>query len=154
VKIDVLANSVSKSELANRFGIVLKRFNHNSRAIPFFEAARDLADPTGSEFANATSNLASVMRGEYEQHRIFLDALNRQIACKDCRNAIVTTANVLRIVERPVSNGEYLLNRALGWLPLLETEILRIHALSDLLGASTVFFASRKQHDKVASSSH
>ena len=151
-KIDILAASVSKSELANRFGIVLKRLNRNERAIPFFEAARALADPAGEEFANATSNLASVMSGDRRQHRTYLEALKTQIACKDFRNAIVTTANILRGMEYRPHNGESLLNRALGWLPLLGTETARAHARSDLLGAAAIYFASRNLHGKVASS--
>jgi hypothetical protein len=140
------------SELANRFGIVLKRLNHNERAIPFFEAARELADPAGEEFANATSNLASVMQGNKKQFETFHEALESQVSCKDFRNATVTTANILRSIEYPAHNGEYLLRRALGWLPLLDSETARTHARSDLLGAAAVYFASRHLHDKVASS--
>ena len=146
VEIDILSNAVNKSDLANLFGIALRRVRAHSRALMFYELARDLAEPKTDRRANAESNIASVRRDLGQTDGLLEDLLNafeRQVALGDRRNAVITAANTMRIAadqQRPIDEG--MLSQALSWASSFVIRTDRINHTCDLLGAASCYQAA------------
>jgi len=154
--IDLLAQAVDKSELANRFGVACLHLGDHDRAVRFFELARDLAEPNSPRYANALSNLANALRqsqaGAVETLASFHDALVGQEAAGDARNAAVTLANMLRLASRSdvMKVEERLIDRILAMATAIQPESAAANSRCDILGAAAAYHASRGQHARAA----
>lgn len=154
--IDLLAQAVDKSELANRFGMACLYLGDHDRAVRFFELARDLAEPGSPRYANSLSNLANALGqsrgGAGELLASFRDALVAQEAAGDARNAAVTLANMLRQASRSdvMKVEEDLIDRILAMATAIQPESAAIDSRCDILGAAAAYHASRGQHTRAA----
>ena len=91
-----LANAVSRSELANRFGTALPHLREPDRVEIFFELAQELAEPNSEEYANVVSNRSNALRQSGRGNDVISGltlALAKQEYLHDYHNAIVTAAN-------------------------------------------------------------
>lgn len=150
IEIDILGSAVPKSELANYFGIARKRLREANRAVAFFQLAVELAKPGTEQSAAAQSNLGNAMREAgmaQGDMRGLLEARATQVQLGDLTNACTTTANLMRAAAQahvPIEEG--LVAEALRWTAHFDSERNRATHTSDLLGASSSYYASRGDH--------
>lgn len=153
VSIDILQDAVNKSELANRFGVACLHLKDYERAVSFFEAARDLAEPGTDHYANAVSNLSNALREIRTDEALdgYKRAFMEQERLEDYRNAMTTTANMLRVaIRNRQSVDEESITKALAWADALTLSSERVRYYCDLLGAAASYYASHGKHDLAA----
>jgi tetratricopeptide (TPR) repeat protein len=141
---------IDRPDLLNRFGIAYKRLRQYERALAFYEAARDLAEPGSKNYANAISNIANLFheQGATQEGVTGLrSAFVEQEKLEDYGNAVVTAANMLRLssLTGDVVDGS-IITKALDWANKSESSALRVRMCSDLLGAQACYYASRGKH--------
>lgn len=91
VEFDQLENAVNRSDLANRFGIVLRGLGDESSAVSFFELATELASGESPDHFNAAANRWRLADPLARLPQLF----DEQLAAGDLDNAGITGSNLL-----------------------------------------------------------
>jgi hypothetical protein len=150
--IDLLEGVINKSELANWFGIACLHLKDMDRAITFYQAARDLAEPGSEYFANASSNLSNALRqtNRYQESLTgYRQALMDQERLQDYNNAIITTSNMFRAAaQADLVIDEAIMQKAMIWAEARPLPGDRLKSQCDLLGALSCYYASRGKHQQ------
>lgn len=92
VEFDQLANAVNRSDLANRFGIVLRCLGDEASAIEFFELASKLAEAGSRDEFNAQANRWRRANPLARLPQVF----EEQLGAGDLENAAISGSNLLR----------------------------------------------------------
>jgi hypothetical protein len=92
VEFDQLENAVNRSDLANRFGIVLRGLGDEASSLAFFELAAELATSGSRDHFNAEANRWRQADPLGRLPQLF----EQQLAAGDLDNAGITGANLLQ----------------------------------------------------------
>jgi hypothetical protein len=135
----LLSNSVSRTELANRFGIAFRHLKAEAQA--FYQLAVELAEPGSAEYQNALSNLGTLIGDT--------DSLGKALAAQehsgDLGNMVTSGANLLRAAARNGTEASQssidLLKDAASRLPFTEAQF---SGKCNVLGALSVYYAGHR----------
>lgn len=145
ITFDLLANTVDKADLANRFGSVCRQLGELRRAADFFRLAEELSQKEDVS-ANARSNLANTIAATQPSAALalFHDALLLQLELGDFGNAITTVTNLLFQASKIGADVDgTLVKDALGWASRHDLEADRSRDRCRLLAAHSCYLASR-----------
>lgn len=138
VEFDQLENAVNRSDLANRFGIVLRGLGDESSAIEFFELATKLAEVGSRDQLNAKANRWRRADPLAKLPQVFQE----QLGAGDMENAAVSGSNLLRSAG---AAGQQLPADLLGKIENLPDRISGVEARASvlclLLGSFAVYYA-------------
>nr|WP_315249420.1 CHAT domain-containing protein [uncultured Duganella sp.] len=137
-ELDQLENAVNRSDLANRFGIVLRGLDDESSAIEFFELASELAKVGSRDQLNARAN-----RWKRADPLAKLpQVLQEQLGAGDLGNAAISGSNLLRSAG---AARQQLPSDLLGKIENLPDRISGVEARASvlclLLGGFAVYYA-------------
>ncbi|TAU35388.1 CHAT domain-containing protein [Rhizobium ruizarguesonis] len=144
LEIDMLGNSVDRSDLANRFGIAFRRIGDEFNAIAFFELAESLAPAGSNNLRNAAANRSRLASPLIDLPEIFV----QQFAAGDYANACVTGSNLLRYAgQKKASLADEIVQQICTSPTHLYTTEERIGAECEMLGSLAVYRASQGRID-------
>jgi hypothetical protein len=151
VEFDLLSNAVSRSELANRFGIAFRHLKAETEVLAFYQLALELAEPGSPEYQNAISNLSALTDDANSLAR----ALLAQEQSGDIGNMITTGTNWLRSSARSRDEvSQSIVEKLESAAGRLESTEARFFAGCDVQGALSVYYASQARDGEALACVH